>query len=46
MAEYIDDSQIEVELTVKVSMDYDEYYLTPDAARKLRDELNNFLNLV
>jgi hypothetical protein len=46
MAEYVDDSEVETELTVKVSLAYAEFYLTPEAARKLRDDLNHILNRV
>lgn len=44
MAEYVDDSMLDVELIVKVTIDYEDYYLSPEAAKKLGDELNAILN--
>ena len=44
MAELVDSGLITVEAVVKVTIDYDEVYLTQDAAKELRDELNIFLN--
>lgn len=46
MAEFIGVGETEVQLTIKISLDYEEFYLTQEAARELRDELNSILNRV
>ncbi len=43
MAEYISSGEVVVERAFKVSMNYEEFCLTEDAARELRDALNQQL---
>lgn len=44
MAEYIGSGEVEVHKTVRVLLDFEEYYLSEDAARELRDSLNTILD--
>lgn len=44
MAEYVEESDIDVESVFKVTFGYEDYYLSKDAAETLRHELNIFLN--
>lgn len=44
MAEFISADEVEVEGTVKVTLNYEDYYLSTEAARKLRDELHLFIH--
>lgn len=43
MAEFIDSDQVEVESAIKVTFEYEEFYLSEDAAKSLRDSLNALL---
>jgi hypothetical protein len=44
MAEFIDADQVEVESAIKVTFEYEEFYLSEEAARSLRDSLNASLS--
>jgi hypothetical protein len=44
MAEFIGIDEVETELAVRVSLNYEEFYLSREAAESLRDELTSILN--
>lgn len=43
MAETVEESDIETDEVFKVSFGYEDFYLTRDAAVRLREKLDNFL---
>jgi hypothetical protein len=43
MAELVESSDVETDVVFKVCLGYEDFYLTEDAARELRDRLGAFL---